>query len=84
MEYSINIPETRDYTVFLRVASPESNGTLSLNSNKLLLTTIKIPATGGWQKWMTLQTKVRFQKGKQIIRIKALTGGWNINWWEIS
>ena len=39
-----------------------------------------IPATGGYQAWRTLAFKLDLREGTMRFGIKALQGGWNLNW----
>jgi len=87
MKYKgINIPVTGAYLIEARVASPNSNGVLSLdlNAGAIQLGTIAVPNTGGWQAWKTVSKIVNLNAGTFDFGIFASTGGWNINWWKIS
>ncbi len=84
--WDINIPASGSYTVEYRVASPNSNGVIQLEQagGVPVFGTRSVPNTGGWQNWTTISHVVNFAAGQQKIAIKALTGGWNINWLNIS
>jgi hypothetical protein len=83
---SINIPASGSYRVEYRVASPNSNGQLSLdlNGGASVLGYMTIPNTGGWQNWTTVSHTVNLNAGTYNFGIYAQTGGWNINWWRIT
>ncbi|GAA5038512.1 hypothetical protein GCM10011506_36390 [Marivirga lumbricoides] len=81
----ITIPSSGYYTVNYRVASV-NGGQLSLdvNSGSTVLGNVSIPATGGWQNWTTVSHTVYINAGTYNFGIFAQTGGWNINWWQIT
>ena len=84
--WDINIPANGSYIVEYRVASPNSNGRIQLEQagGVPIFGTRSVPNTGNWQNWATVSHTVNFNAGQQQIAIKALTGGWNINWLKIS
>jgi predicted alpha-1,6-mannanase (GH76 family) len=82
MEYSINVPESGKYVLNFRMAG-KNPGTLLIQQSGETLETVAIPATGGWQNWITVEgISVDLSEGTQTIRILAQTSGWNINWWS--
>lgn len=82
---SINIPSSGSYRLDYRVASV-NGGRLSadINAGATVLGTVNIPATGGWQNWTTVSQTVYLNAGTYNFGIFASTGGWNINWWNIT
>ncbi len=84
--WDIDIPTGGSYLVEYRVASPNTGGTLQLEKGggALVYGNMTVPNTGGWQNWSTIQHTVNLEPGVQQIAIKALVGGWNINWLKIS
>jgi hypothetical protein len=44
---------------------------------------MELSVTGGWQNWQTQSTNVKLKKGKNILRVYAITEGFNLNWMEI-
>ncbi|AXT62687.1 T9SS C-terminal target domain-containing protein [Aquimarina sp. AD10] len=84
--WDINIPVRGSYTVEYRVASPNSTGMIQLEQagGASVFGTRTVPNTGGWQNWTTVVHVVTLDAGQQEIAIKALTGGWNINWLKVS
>ncbi len=84
LEYSVNIPLSGDYAVSVRVASLNGGGVMNVASGANSLGNINIAATGGWQIWKTVtSSNLTFSAGIQTIRLKATTGGFNLNWIEI-
>ncbi len=82
-EYDIDVPDTNKYRVQLRAAvSTASSANIYLDTT--LLATVKLPASGGWQNWITVSSpKLRLREGKQTIRVVANGSGWNFNWLRI-
>jgi hypothetical protein len=82
---SVTIPITGRYRVSYRVASTLGGGILQLEkAGEIVYGTISIPATGGWQSWVTVSHLVTLNAGVQNIAIYAKVGGWNINWFSIT
>ncbi|VXD11539.1 glycosyl hydrolase family 18 protein [Marinoscillum sp. 108] len=85
MVWDINPPSSGAYTVEYRVASPNS-GMIQLEKagGSPVYGTRSVPNTGGWQNWTTISHSINLTAGQQQIAIKALTGGWNINWLKLT
>ena len=81
MDYSVNIPVSGIYTLSFRIAGT-SVGTLALKSGEETLATKSLLNTGDWQNWSTVNTTAHLVAGTQTLRLYALTGGFNINWWS--
>ncbi|UII19966.1 beta-1,3-glucanase family protein [Fulvivirga ligni] len=86
MVYDVNLPSNGTYTVSYRVASQNGGGNIQLENAGAspVYGTIGVPSTGGWQNWTTISHSVNLNAGAQQIAIKALAGGFNINWLKIS
>lgn len=83
---NVNLPSTGNYRIKLRVASAMDGGelTLDLNGGTIILTSVAVPNTGGWQNWQTIELSVRIDAGVyNSLGIFANSGGWNLNWIEI-
>ena len=81
LDYYVNVSEAAKYEVTFRVASPNgTTGGAELYSGTKLLTKVDIPRTGGWQSWTSAKGTVNLKAGKQTIRFRAGTGGFNFNW----
>ncbi|WP_250464842.1 carbohydrate-binding protein [Microbulbifer litoralis] len=83
---SITFPETGNYTVEYRVASQDGGGrvSLDLDGGTTVLGELALPATGGWQNWVTVSHTVHIPAGTYNLGLYAQTGGWNLNWIRIS
>jgi beta-glucanase (GH16 family) len=72
------------HTIRLRVASPSGGRvTVDLNGGALVLGTVDVPATGGWQAWQTLSFNANIDPGNYTLGLYAHTAGWNLNWIEV-
>ena len=82
---SITIKTAGIYTIEFRVASIPGGGVLQIEEvgGSPSYGTIDIPATGGWQTWTTISIPVYLPAGERRFGIAALSGGWNINWFEV-
>lgn len=84
MSYSVDLPAAGTYKITYRLASPNTTGSLILRSaNDADLATLKVPKTGGWQLWTSVDQIVSLPKGVQTLKIFAKTGGFNLNWFQL-
>lgn len=84
MDYHVNVTAAGTYTIAFRVASAPGGGQLQLRAGDNTLTTVNIPATGGWQNWVTLTATVTLAAGEQTLRVYASAADWNLNWFEFA
>jgi hypothetical protein len=84
MSYPVNVPTAGAYTLQLRVATPYTGGQLAFSRGGTALATVNVPNTGGWQNWTTVSATVNLQAGQQDLDINVRTGGWNINWFQLT
>ena len=86
MAYSVEVPSGGSYQVQYRVASQSGGGTIRLESldGSNLYGEIQVPSTGGWQNWTTISHDVNLAAGQQGIVVSAASGGFNLNWFDIS
>ncbi|GAA4449571.1 hypothetical protein GCM10023189_09010 [Nibrella saemangeumensis] len=83
LDYNVNVASAGTYTFSVRVAG--SGGQLQLrNASGSVITTLTLPTTGAWQTWTTVSTMVSLSGGNQTLRMHAVSGGWNFNWFEIT
>jgi beta-glucanase (GH16 family) len=84
--WDVNLPAAGTYKVEYRVASLNGGGTLQLEraGGTQVYGALAVPRTNGWQSWTTVSHQVNLPAGPQQIAIKALAGGWNLNWLRIS
>ncbi|OZG72987.1 beta glucanase [Hahella sp. CCB-MM4] len=80
----LNIATSGTYRVKMRVASI-NGGTASvdLNGGNIVLGSVNIPATGGWQNWRTVEFTSHINAGSYSLGVYASSSGWNLNWIEV-
>lgn len=80
MEYRIDVPDSGNYSMTLRVASLPGGGQVELRIGDTLLTTMNIETTKGWQNWVSKTTAIRLPAGSHTLRLYARGGGFKLNW----
>lgn len=86
MAYSaITFPSSGAYRIEYRVASVTGSVlSLDLNAGSIQLGQLTIPATGGWQNWVSISHTVSVNAGTYSLGVFAPRGGWNLNWVKIT
>ena len=88
MSYPVTLLQPGAYRVSYRVASNVAGGgslRLEIDAGATLLGTLDVPATGGWQTWVTISHVVTLPRGGAVnLGIAAARGGWNLNWLTIT
>lgn len=88
-DYLVNIEEEGSFIFIARVASESTAGKIGIyilgaEESETELLRLDLPVTGGWQQWKNASSSITLTKGLQTLRMKVLTGGFNLNWMEIS
>src|SRR4029078_176178 len=85
MDYSVSVASAGTYTVNLRVSALLSGGQLQIkNAAGVVLSTVNVPATGGFDTLQTVPTTITLAAGAQTIRVQSTSGvSWGFNWLEI-
>jgi beta-glucanase (GH16 family) len=81
--YTVNVATAGEYTVGFRVAAPAAVTDafhLSNSAGADLSGTISVPATGGYQTWVTVTATVTLPAGQQTLTLYQDAAGWNINY----
>ena len=87
LEYTIYVSEPGLYNLALRVAGTSAGSVqvLAGGINGTNLTGVwTVPATGGAQTWTTISNTVFLTPGQQILHLDVLSGGFNLNWLQLS
>lgn len=84
-DYLIYIGQQGNYKVNFRVASEWATGKIGLylvndDMQETEVLQMETPVTGGWQTWTTLSSNLSLPDGIFTLRMKILTGGFNLNW----
>ena len=88
LDYLINVPSNGTFSFDYRLAST-SGGTIELllmddPTLPLLLHTVTVPNTGGWQTWKTVTVTAALTKGPHMIRLYIKKPEFNVNWFQIT
>lgn len=84
MEYLVDVAVSGLYQVTYRVAAQSSSGRLDFRVGGQALAATDLPITGGWQTWTSVNTTVTLQSGVQTVHLRAVRGGFNVNWIDFS
>lgn len=82
MQYTVNVPEATVYNVKIRTSSIQNGTQVQLFVNGATATDfITLPNTGQYQAWKnTIAHNISLKQGVNKIRIKAIRGGFNLNY----
>jgi endoglucanase len=88
LDYLIYVPEAGEYTLNIRYATESTTGRMDVRvgsgSAFTSLGQVVFTSTGGWQTWKNIQIKITLPQGDQILRLYAVAGEFNINWFELA
>lgn len=81
LEFTVDVKASGYYQVKARVGSTTETGSFRLDFNDADVSgTISVPNTGGWESWQEIEGVIELQEGIQIMRLYAVTGGFNIDY----
>ena len=79
LNYTVDVASAGSYTLQLRVASPGGGAMhVSFGVPSSASTPITVPATGGWQTWVTVSASVTLAAGRQSMVAAFDSGGFNL------
>jgi hypothetical protein len=81
-KYTVNVATAGTYTVSFVVAAPAAVGDafhISNSSGTNLSGSVAVPATGGFQAWVTVKATVTLPAGTQTLTLNQDAAGWNID-----
>ena len=86
MDYAVDVAAAGNYTANFRVAAPNAGATFQVRTaTGTVLATIGIPATGGFQNWITISSVISLSAGSQTLQLYSTsTIGWNIHWMQFT
>lgn len=77
---NVNIPSAGTYKIEYRVASALTTAQFTLDQNGTGLGTLNVPYTGDWGTYTTISHNIYLNAGTQNLAIYANSGGFNIDW----
>lgn len=84
LEYAIENPTTNiDYEITFRLAAPSAGGKFDFYIDNMKISQVIVPNTGGWQIWQSVVNTIKIEQGKHYFKIVAVTGGFNINYFNV-
>lgn len=79
LNYTVNAASAGSYSLQVRVASPGGGALhVAFGAPSSVSAPITIPATGGWQTWVTVSVPVTLAAGRQAMAAVFDTGGLNL------
>jgi Malectin domain/Carbohydrate binding module (family 6)/Ricin-type beta-trefoil lectin domain len=81
-KYTVNVATAGTYTISFLVASPTAVGDafhISNSAGTNLTGSVAVPATGGYQDWVTVKATVTLPAGTQTLTLNQDAAGWNID-----
>jgi poly(3-hydroxybutyrate) depolymerase len=78
-----NISDKTEFEITFRLAAPSAGGVFNYSIDNVKAGQITVPNTGGWQTWQSVVKTISLSKGKHYLKIFAVTGGFNINYFNI-
>lgn len=83
VEYRLDVQETAEYQADFRLASAVGNVSFEVLIDGVLIDTITVPETGGWQTYETLSITLPLEQGERLMRLNSIDNQWNLNWIDI-
>jgi len=88
LDFLIYVPSDGTYSFEYRVAST-STGSIELRVvdnplTPIVIQTVAVPNTGGWQTWKTLSASGQLTQGAHTLRLYIKQATFNINWFKVS
>lgn len=79
----IAVPTT--YKITYRLSSPQGGSSFYLYEldTDTEYDRVTVPKTGSWQTWVSVEQTVTLPAGRHTLGIKALSKGFNINWFKL-
>lgn len=85
MDYNVSVAQSGLYTLTFRTANGYGNGIIQVRSeNGTVLQSTSVPLSGGWQGWSSVRTTIKLAQGDQTLRIHAINGDFNFNWFSFT
>jgi len=78
-----NNSDEEDYKISFRLAAQSVGGLFNYYIDNVREGQVYVPNTGGWQIWQSVVKKISVPKGKHYLKISIVTGGFNVNHFEI-
>ncbi len=78
-----NNTDDTDFQILFRLAAQSSGARFNYYIDDVKIGQINVPSTGAWQTWRSVITNITIPKGKHYFKLVVVTGGFNINYFEV-
>jgi len=78
-----NNSEDTEFKILFRLAAQSSGPKFDYYLDNVKIGTISVPSTGAWQTFTSVIKDISIPKGKHYFKIVTVTGGFNINYFDI-
>lgn len=84
IEFKIKVETAGNYTIDYRLASQTGSTGFDVLIDDVVVDTMDLAATGGWQTYITKTGKpFAMTSGNHTLRFRSIGKEWNINWFDI-
>ncbi|MFY9151977.1 MAG: carbohydrate-binding protein [Prolixibacteraceae bacterium] len=88
LDYLVYVPYDRNFSFECRVAAPVG-GKIEFRlvddpANPVIVSSVVVPNTGGWQSWKSVSATGMLTKGTHTLRLYVKQAEFNINWFKVS
>lgn len=86
-EYLVGVTIGGSYDVDFRVASGSNGGIITIKADNVIVGSVNVSGTGGWQTWSTVSTNIDLSVGEQTLKLEYSGGTsylFNVNWMEFA
>ena len=80
LTYQVNVESSGTYTVTYRLATETGSTGFKMLANEVEVDEVAVPATGGWQSWTDISTRIELTAGEQTLKLLSVGKEWNLNW----
>ncbi|HEX5164595.1 MAG TPA: carbohydrate-binding protein, partial [Thermomicrobiales bacterium] len=85
LAYNVSTSSARDWTFRLRYASPSSGRRVKVEVDGQIISTVSLPASGGWDTWRDAAVgTTTLSAGQHTVRLLIDLDGINVNWMSVS
>ncbi|MCW3804498.1 glycosyl hydrolase [Plebeiibacterium marinum] len=78
IDYNIDVPQGGEYEIEIKAAATQV-ASFRVTAEDGATTLIEVPNTGGWETWTSVSNTITLQAGQSTLRLKARTGGVNLD-----
>lgn len=82
--YKTDISRKTDYSLTMRVTSPDGESKLELRIGDSVLATMTVPQTENWEDYTSLSNSVNLPGGNQTLKLVIVDGNCTVNWLKLS